>query len=127
MGCMRSKRADIPQLELENVARCFHAATSLLQAEPDSPSQFAEFLLRAKATAESSGSIPAGVDFAALRWKDDGKALETESGASIACRISKQEHDNYGDAGTAWLTEYEFYIPNTEFRTQTSIELSMSN
>lgn len=111
--------------ELENVARCFHEAVTVLQAEPDTPDHLAMFMKEAKAAVDESGRGPTRANFDALRWNSDSTWLITTSGERIRCRVVKQIHDNYGSRGTAWFTEYEFYIPDSEHSSRTTIELRM--
>ena len=125
LGCTRSTPVATSQAELDNVARCFHATTTLLQSEPDTPTDLADFLRRGKLKSPNSTSVPVDTDFDALRWNSDGSSLLSSSDEIITCQITKQEHDNYGAEGTARFTEYEFSVPHSDVRAQTTIELSM--
>ena len=113
--------------ELENVANCFHASTTLLQNQPESPEKFPQFLFEGLKGSKSSENIPAHANFSALLWSDDRNSVETLSGKTIQCRIVDQQHDNYSDGRTAFLTTYEFFIPSTEYSAKTTIEISMGD
>ena len=111
------------QAELDNVALCFHEAVTVLQTQPETPAHLAQFLKEAEAVVYQSGRGPTRANFKALRWNSDGTRLITTSGERIRCRVVKQLHDNSGSHGSAWFTEYEFYIPDSEHSSRTTIEL----
>lgn len=113
------------QADLDNVAVCFHEAVTVLQAEPENPEDIAIFMKDAKAAVDKSGRDSSDADFDALRWNSDGTSLITTSGERIRCRVAKQSHDNYGPQGTEWITEYEFYVPNSDHTSRTTIQLTM--
>ena len=97
----------------------------MLQAEPETTNHLALFMKEAKTALDESGRGPTRANFDALRWNSDGTGLITTSGEPIRCRVVKRTHDNYGSHGSAWFTEYEFYIPDSEHSSRTTIELTM--
>jgi len=124
-GCSDSSRARNYQADLDNVALCFHEAVTVLQAEPETPDDLAMFMQKAKAAVAQSGGSPTDANFLVLRWNASGTSLVTSSGQPIHCRVAGQTHDNYGPEGSAWFTDYEFYVTGTEYRSKTTIELAI--
>ena len=134
-GCGGSQPSTPPQTEsssgpkdqadLDNIALCFHEAVTVLQAEPDRPEDLAVFMKNAKAAVDESERDSGDADFNALRWNPDGTSLITKSGKLIRSRVTKQTHDNYGPQGSEWLTEYEFYVPDSAHISRTTIQLAM--
>jgi hypothetical protein len=137
VGCSRSQSSPPPrkttnsisgpndQADLDNLALCFHQAVTVLQAEPDTPKDIATFLKDAKEVVGKSQRDSRDADFTALRWNSDGTSLITRSGKPIRSRVAKQTHDNYGSQGSEWLTEYEFYAPDSTHTSRTTIQLAM--
>jgi hypothetical protein len=113
------------QADLDNAAFCFHEAVTVLQAEPDTPKDIATFMKNAKTAVENSERDAGDADFNALRWNSEGTSLITTSGKPIRSRVAKQTHDNYGPQGSDWVTEYEFYVPDSEHISRTAIQLAM--
>jgi hypothetical protein len=120
-----SQSAATDQADVENLARCFHEAVTVLQAEPESPGELAVFMKNAKAAVDRSGSESGDADFNALLWTPDGTSLMTQSGKLIRSRVANQSHENYGSQGSEWLTEYEFYVGDTDCTSRTTIQLAM--
>lgn len=114
--------------ELENVAECFHAATAVLQTEPNDINEFSDFLRRAKRRVlDEPTNEPYVESFKMLKWNATESEIITTTGKTIQCRIAEQSHDNYGPAGTAFITKYEFFISGTKCRAITTVELSTRN
>ena len=124
-GCSAVDRTGNNQADLDNVASCFHEAVTVLQAEPETAEDLAEFMQRGTAAVAASDRPPTAADFTALRWDKAGKSLVTASGHPIRCRVTEQSHDNYGPEGTAWVMQYEFFVPGTDCTSRTTIELRM--
>jgi hypothetical protein len=124
-GCP-SQRTPRPseQASLDHVAQCFHDSVTLLQREPESPDQFAALIREADAQLGASNDTALRGAFSRLRWDDSGKRLITPSGAEIQCRIQGEQEDLYDDGSSLFAT-YEFFVPRTELRATTAIELSM--
>jgi hypothetical protein len=112
------------QADLDNVALCFHEAVTVLQTEPDAPAELAVFMKKAKAAVDQSKRDVGDAEFHALSWNPDGTSLITQSGKQIRSRVANQTHNNYGPQGFEWLTEYEFYIPDTNRTSRTTIQLA---
>lgn len=126
VGCITAPIFDSVQHELDNIANCLETATWLLQAEPGNADSVAAFLSHASAAAAKRSDLPDGSDFDLLNWNKTKSKLITQSGLEIVCRINGTQHDNYGPAGTAFVTEYEFYIPSTGKMSRVLIELKMN-
>ena len=124
-GCSDTGRTSNDQADLDNVAVCFHKAVTVLQAEPETPNDLASFMHKAKSAVTQSGGVPANANFTAIRWNTSRTSLVTTAGNPIRCRVVEQTHDNYTSEGSSWFTEYEFYVPGTNHRSQTTIELAM--
>lgn len=124
-GCSDSSRVRGDQADLDNVALCFYGAVAVLQAEPESPDDLAVFIQHAKSVIAPSDGSSTDADFGALRWNASGTSLMTSSGQPIRCRVVGQAHANYGPEGSAWFTDYEFYVPGADYRSRTTIELAM--
>ena len=122
VGCSSSPEFQDAQAELENVGDCFVASTIVLQREPDNPQNLSQFLFDGKAASNNSDTKGDQVDFASLNLEDEGATIKTASGKPIVCRIVKQEHDNYG-AGTAFITTYEFFVPDTKHLATRSVDM----
>lgn len=124
-GCAESVPARDQQADLDNVALCFHEAVTVLQAEPETPDHLATFMRNAKAAVDTSSRDSTGADFDALRWSSDGSSLITTSGEPIRCRLAQRTHDYHGPDGSDWFMEYEFYVPDSDYISRTTIQLSM--
>jgi len=113
------------QADVDNVALCFHKAVTVLQAEPDTPKDIATFMKDAKAVVNKFARDSGDANFNALRWNSDGTSLITRSGKPIRSRVAKEGHDNYGPQGSEWLIEYEFFVPDSDHTSRTTIQLAM--
>ena len=111
--------------ELENVAACFHSAVSILQAEPATPVEVGAFMHKAKSAVVASRRPSTDANFGALHWNATRTSLVTTVGQPIHCRVLGESHDNYGPQGAAWFTEYEFYVPGTDYRSRITIQLTV--
>lgn len=127
LGCSASLPAPEHQAELDNVARCFHEAVAVLQTEPETPDQLSMFMKQARAAVIESRRRSTDANFGVLRWNASGTSLVTSSGEAIRCRVASRTHENYGSDGSAWLAEYEFFVPDTDYRSRTTIQLTMPN
>ena len=99
----------------------------MLQAKPQTPEELAEFMRRAQEAVAEGERAASGDDFDALRWSDNGAELVTTAGQRIRCRVTAETHDNYGPDGTAFVTEYEFYVPGSDDSARATIELRINN
>ena len=125
VGCSSTQAPQNVQAELENVGDCFVASTFLLQREPDTLQELSQFLYSGKeASSNSEAKVKKG-NFALLNFGNGGATIKTASGKQIVCRILKREHDNYGESSTAYITTYEFSVPDTNHSATRSVKLSM--
>jgi hypothetical protein len=124
LGCSAPEPANL-QAELDNVASCFFESVSLLQDRPAKPEEVGSFLKTAFDKLPDGTQEIRGADFSALRWNKESETLVTSTGKPISCRIVERTHDNYAPHGTAYTFVYEFVVPESPFRSRTSIELKM--
>ena len=76
-GCnSKAKREKYMQRELDNVKLCFEASVSLLEQQPASKTEMADFLYRGKVAASKANRVPNNADFSKLKWSEDGSRIK---------------------------------------------------
>jgi hypothetical protein len=93
------------QATLDAVASCFHAAVLLLNREPAKDEPLADFLDTARSPAAAVLTLPDGV--------------------AVSYAIVEQQHDDYDDGRSDFVTTYRFSAPGHPETADTTIVLTV--